>query len=83
MSLIQSTGQLNVNSNFVRNVLDPVLEQDAATKHYVDSNSGSTINLFSAGGTSIVTLTGGSGPNLYIKGLIQGTGISFQILEAV
>lgn len=30
------TATLNVNNNFVRNILDPSLAQDAATKNYVD-----------------------------------------------
>lgn len=34
---------INANSNYVRNLLDPVQDQDAATKAYVDSHSGDVL----------------------------------------
>lgn len=32
------TGALNMNTNFINNVIDPTLAQDAATKNYVDTH---------------------------------------------
>lgn len=32
-----ANNNLNMNTNRINNVVDPVLNQDAATKHYVDS----------------------------------------------
>ena len=33
-----ATGPLNMNNNRISNVIDPIDNQDAATKHYVDTN---------------------------------------------
>ena len=75
MSLSQTTGQLNVNNNFVRNILNPVLALDGATKNYVDSSI-TGINLYSAGSASLITPGGGSGPNFLLDGLVAGSNIA-------
>ena len=36
-SITLANNNLNMNTNRINNVVDPVLNQDAATKHYVDS----------------------------------------------
>lgn len=38
------TATLNVNSNFIRNLLDPSLANDAATKNYVDNIQSGTLS---------------------------------------
>jgi len=45
---VPMTGSLNLDSNFIQNVLDPQLTQDAATKNYVDTRT------FSVNGTSTI-----------------------------
>ena len=41
-------GTLNVNSNFIDGILDPVSNQQAATKNYVDTQAASGITLATA-----------------------------------
>ena len=78
MSLIQTTGQLNVSNNYIKNVLDPILPTDGATKHYVDSLI-TNLNLYSAGSASLVVQ--GSAPNFIIKGLVAGNNISLSSIS--
>lgn len=41
VSISNTGGNINAGTNYINNVLDPVQNQDAATKKYVDENSGS------------------------------------------
>jgi hypothetical protein len=53
-------GTLNVNSNVIKNVANPIDDQDAATKYYVDNKTYGNL-LGSVGNTQIVT--GSTDPN--------------------
>jgi hypothetical protein len=41
-SITAPTGDVSLNTHKITNLADPTLNQDAATKAYVDSNSGFT-----------------------------------------
>ena len=50
---------LNMGSNFIHNVTDPSSNQDAATKHYVDTTAATTVlptdNVFIGNGSNVAT----------------------------
>lgn len=52
MAKIILNGEISANNNLISNVTDPVADQDAATKHYVDSQ------ISSAGGEFIAQNNG-------------------------
>lgn len=59
---ITTTGGINMNSYKISNLLNPSLAQDAATKSYVDSSSGTAVTNVTA--SSPLFSSGGLTPNL-------------------
>lgn len=53
MAKIILNGEISANNNLISNVTDPVANQDAATKHYVDTQISSSMGNYLplAGGT--------------------------------
>ena len=59
---VQLNGELNVNTHKITGVVDPMANQDAATKKYVDNNSEGVYNVKSYG--AIGDGTGNDGPEI-------------------
>ena len=60
---IEIAGELDMTSNKVLNVLDPVNPQDAATKAYVDTTAAAGVTSVGTADADLITIAGtGSGP---------------------
>ena len=66
------TGNINANTHYINNVINPVQAQDAATKNYVDTTIASSIVnadwTATSGTAEIINKTGASGPTTIALG---------------
>lgn len=61
LTLAPASKNINANTSIISNVANPVNEQDAATKNYVNSVVNSTANIIYAGDSSVKLTDTGSG----------------------
>jgi filamentous hemagglutinin len=61
---LNASGNINAGTNYINNVIDPVQDQDAATKIYVDNRVSTAISyheaVFAATTANLATTTGGT-----------------------
>lgn len=74
---IITDGVSNINGGFLHNLSDPVLNQDGATKNYVDSKGSEALTEISVDspGNTVVTITASQMVNKVVNRQITGLGV--------